>query len=185
MAIGRAMQAIQSMGRALPCSVVAINGSLVTVNFEVLTIGTLPQVTIPKAESPWYRMPTQVGDVGVTQPADTSLANIDGQGGPIPTLGTNYGNLSTLVWVPVSKVGLTPNPNPNQAWVYGPEGARLSDEAQTASVVASANLVTVTVGGKTWTFGPSGLTMSSGVIVETHIHGGVQTGAGVTGEPQA
>jgi hypothetical protein len=44
----RILDYIHMQGRALPCSVVAAQGSIVTVNFEIQTSHyTLPQVTMP------------------------------------------------------------------------------------------------------------------------------------------
>ena len=74
LAINRAQEEIKRQGRALSCRVVAVIGAVVTVAFEVdASPWTIPQITIPKAESPWVRMPTQVGDFGYTQPADAYL----------------------------------------------------------------------------------------------------------------
>src|SRR6185437_12230915 len=69
--------------------------------FEVTSSITLPNITIPKAESNWIRMPTQVGDKGWTVPADAYLGAISGLGGGTPTLSRPH-NLAALVFVPVS-----------------------------------------------------------------------------------
>ncbi len=201
LATSNAEQAIAQTGRALPCKVLAVNGSLVQVSFEVQGPFTLPPLWLPKAESQWARMPTQVGDVGITVPADTFLGGISGQGSGVADMTREYGNMSTLVFVPVAATGFSSSPNANQAWLNGPAGARISDAAQTATVEASANEVqlivgsaslaltasglTITIGGLTWTFTASGLTMSSGIVAETHVHGGVTTGSADTGTPLA
>lgn len=142
-AIQRAQQAIQGTGRALPCSVVAVNGSIVTVKFEVdSTPWTLPQITIPKAESRWVRMPTQVGDTGLTIPGDVSLAGVTGMGGGIAKM-ARRGNLSTLVFLPLSNKNLPPV-NQNAACIAGPEGVILQDEAGTAVVKVGGGATNVT-----------------------------------------
>jgi hypothetical protein len=41
----------------------------------------------------------------------------------------------------------------------------------------------VQLGSKTWTFTSAGFTMSTGVVAETHLHPGVQTGPDDTGPP--
>jgi hypothetical protein len=186
-AANQARMAIARTGRALPCIVTAVFGSLVTVSFEVQGTNpySLPVLTIPKAESQWMRAPTQIGDTGITVPADTSIGGINGAGAGIAQVGVQYGNLSALVFLPVASSAFPASPNANQAWLNGPAGAVLSDEAQTASVTVSANLVTIVAGGKTFTFSSAGFTMSSGVVAESHIHGGVATGSGVTGTPEA
>jgi hypothetical protein len=185
LAHSRAVAAIQSTGRALPCQVTAVDGSIVTVTFEVVGPWTLPDLTLPKAESQWLRTPTQVGDFGMTMPADTFLGGISGLGTGVADLGVEYGNLSTLVFMPVAATSFRPAPDPDQAWVNGPAGAVLSDTAQTASVTVSDSLVTIVAGGQTWTFSAAGLTMSTGVVAETHLHGGVTTGGAETLEPIA
>lgn len=184
----QALQAISQLGQALPCSVTAVNGSLVTVKFEVQSVPfTLPPLTLPKAESQWLRSPTQIGDVGLTVPADTFLGGVSGQGTGVANPSVNYGNLGTLVWVPIAATTFPSTPDANKAWVNGPHGARLGDSASDVYVDCDATSGTVTIkaSGKTWTFGPAGFTMSSSIVAETHIHGGVQTGGGVTTGPEA
>ena len=148
----RAGEAIQNTGMALPCSVTAVNvdgfGSLVTVSFEAnvpytkpdgsKAYYTLPPLTLPKAESQWLRAPTQIGDVGLTIPADTFLGGISGLGSGVADLGVNYGNLTTLVFLPVAAKSFGASPNLNQAWVNGPDGAIVSDKAQAVLVIVDA-----------------------------------------------
>lgn len=145
-AINRTQQAIENLGRALPCRVVKVSGSIVTVAFEVNSAPyTLPNITIPKAESPWIRMPTQVGDKGVTMPADAYLGGVSGLGGGVATL-TRPGNLSALVFVPISNAGSGPV-DPNAAQVQGPNGAIMQTTSGTTSkVVTNTSGTTVTFG---------------------------------------
>ncbi|HGL4258430.1 TPA: hypothetical protein ACKE3D_002110 [Burkholderia dolosa] len=207
LAINRAQAAIQKLGRALPCHVVAVDGAIVTVAFEVNAAPqSLPNITIPKAESPWIRMPTQVGDKGVTMPADAYLGGVSGLGGGVATL-TQRANLTALVFVPVSNASSGPI-DPNAAQVQGPNGAIVRTTTGTTSSVVTnqtgttitfgavsltvnASGVTVAVGGETFTFGPTGanstlpITTPDVVVpngsVNSHFHGGVQTGTGNTG----
>lgn len=199
-AIARATALIENTGRALPCRVEAVNGSIVTVSFQVNSDPiVLPQISIPKAESPWIRMPTQVGDLGVTMPADAYLGGVSGLGGGIPTL-DNPGNLSALVFVPVSNANSAPS-NPNAAIVQGPDGAIIQTTSGTASsvitntagttitfgsttITINGSEITMTAGGKTVTLNSTGFTID-GILFDTHIHGGVTTGSGVTLGPQA
>jgi hypothetical protein len=190
-----ALEAIERLGRALPCQVIAVEGSIVTVQFEVLVpyttptgtteYYTLPPLTLPKAESQWLRAPTQVGDFGMTVAAHTFLGGISGLASGVANLGTDYGNLATLVFVPVASTLFPVWANPLQAWVNGPAGAVLSDTLQTASVTVSADLVTIRAGSNVWTFSSAGFTMSTGVVAETHLHSGVTTGGGDSGPPIA
>src|ERR1700744_122030 len=205
-AIGRAQQAIENTGNALPCRVVAVNGSIVTVSFEVQSQWTLPNITIPKAESAWIRMPTQVGDLGVTMPSDVYLGGGSGLGGGVADF-RQRGNLSTLVFVPVSNSG-SPPIDQNAAQIQGPNGAIVrTTEGTTSSIatdqngttitfgsvslVVNASGVTITVGGETFSVGSTGATSSLNMIVpdvivpngsvNNHVHGGVTGGSDDTG----
>lgn len=155
LAITKAAEAIKNTGRALPCSVIAVMNGLVSVKFEVQQILdtstdpptqlTLPPVIIPKAESQWLRAPTQVGDLGMVMPADTSLGGVSGPGS-VADLSNDYGNLTSLVFVPVTNTSWVEAPDPNKAWVNGPNGAIVSDTAMKRIIdVDSDPAITMTV----------------------------------------
>lgn len=190
LAINRAQQAILNLGRALPCRVVKVTGAIVTVAFEVNAAPfNLPQITIPKAESSWIRMPTQVGDFGMTMPADAYLGGVSGLGGGVATL-TRPGNLSALVFVPVSNKN-SPPIDQNAAQVQGPNGAIIRTTSGTpSSVVTNISGTTVTFGTNTvvvnasstaLTFGTTSLVLNASGIAMTF---GAQTivfnGAGLS-----
>jgi hypothetical protein len=167
-AIGRAEQAIRSTGRALPCRVVAVQGALVTVAFEVdASPWTLPQLTLPKAEASWMRVPTQVGDLGITMACDTYLGGISGISSGVATL-TRRGNLSSLVFVPVSNKNAPPI-DQNAVQLSGPNGAIIQTEDGTAKIVVNESGITLTFGGKTVTLNSAGLTID-GILFDTHTH---------------
>lgn len=146
LAINRAQQAILNTGRAFPCRVVAVSGAIVTVAFEVNAAPfNLPNITIPKAESNWVRMPTQIGDFGMTMPSDVYLGGVSGLGGGVATL-TRPGNLSALVFVPVSNKS-SPPIDQNAAQVQGPNGAIIkTTTGMPSSVVTNTSGTTVTFG---------------------------------------
>jgi hypothetical protein len=167
-AIRRAQEIVLSTGRALPCSVVSVDGSIVTVKFEVdATPWPLPQVTIPKAESRWIRTPIQPGDFGIAQPADAYLGGISGLGGGTATL-RQRGNLSTLVYVPIANVNFS-SVNTNAAYVSGPEGAVIQTADGTSSLVVNENGITASFGGHTLIINSSGITLD-GKLWDTHSH---------------
>ena len=161
--------AIQQLGQAIPCEVVAVNGGIVTVKFEANTPLTLPQIMIPVLGSQWLRQPIQVGDQGMTVPCDFYLGGISGLGGGVATL-TRPHNLTALAFAHVGQTGWPASPNPNAAWINGPDGVVLSDTAKTTFVTLTPGQVQIQAGGKTWTFNASGLTMSDGIVVESHVH---------------
>lgn len=200
-AINRVTDAIQVIGKALPCQVKAVNGAIVTVAFQVNSAPwPLPQITIPKAESNWIRMPTQVGDFGYTAPADVYLGGISGIGGGVADL-AQPANLSSLVFVPVSNANSGPI-DQNAAQIQGPNGAIVrttqgttseivTDQSGTTitfgttSLTLTASGVVITVGGSTFTFDASNLTVPDVIVpngsVNNHVHGGVQSGGSDTG----
>lgn len=168
LAVNRARNEIQNTGRCLPCSVVAVNGSLVTVKFEVNSRPwTLPQITIPKAESQWIRMPIQVGDAGITIPADVLIGNISGLSGGVPTM-AKPGNLSALVFLPVASKNFS-SVNASAAYIAGPQGAVIQTQDGTSSIVVNESGITMTFGGKVVTLNSSGFTID-GVLFDTHFH---------------
>ena len=181
-AIQRASQIIQGLGRALPCRVVNVSGAIVTVAFEIQpSPWPLPEITIPKAESPWIRMPTQVGDYGVTMPADVYLGGISGLGGGTADIATPA-NLSALVFVPVSNSG-SPPVDQNAAQIQGPNGAIIqTTTGTTSSIVVNSSGITLTYGGKVVTLNASGFTID-GILFDTHVHGGVSPGGSNTTGP--
>jgi len=180
-AITRAQQVIKKTGRALPCSVVSVNGSIVTVKFEV-DAGkfTLPQIKIPIAQSKWMRMPIQPGDKGMTVPADASIAGISGLGTGVATL-TSQGNLSSLQFIPCGSSDY-PSVNQNAAYISGPEGAVIETEDGTSKIEVSTSGITLTFGGKVVTLNSTGF-MIDGILFETHMHSLVQTGSSDSGPP--
>jgi hypothetical protein len=180
-AIARAEEAIQRIGKALPCRVTAVDGTHVTVAFEVNAAPfTMPTITIPKAESPWFRSPTQVGDFGLTIPSHAYLNSVNGQGGASPNL-ARPGNLSALVWVPVGSTAYGPINN-NAIFIQGPEGVVMQTQDGSASVNIGLTGITLTFGGKVVTLNGSGLTID-GILFDTHEHTGVTIGADKTGGP--
>ena len=197
-AITRAEQAIKMQGKALPCRVVAVNGAIVTVSFQVNSAPyVLPRITIPKAESNWFRYPTQVGDLGITIPADVYIGIVSGLGATIPDINVRPANLSALVFLPVSNSNSAPQ-DQNAAIAQGPNGFIGQVVGGTSSVVANSTGVTLTFGSGTIVINSAGITMtssgqtlalnSSGVMINglsfgTHYHTGVTAGTANTGGP--
>lgn len=177
-----AADAIQLLGRALPCSVVSVSGQIVTVSFEVNAAPfTLPNITIPITTSAYDWLPIQVGDKGFTVAADVYLGGVSGLGGGVADL-TQRGNLSTLIFVPISNSAWSaPGGDDNMRIVQGPDGVRIQDT--TGGVVAIFSKTTgisLSFSGHSLTITSSGVTIDGKAFL-THEHSGVTTGSGDTG----
>lgn len=112
----------QIQGKSLPCSVTEVNGSIVTVKFEVQNSPfTLPSVPVPIIGCEYARPPTQVGDKGFVISADAYLGGMSGLGGGVANL-VQQGNLATLVFVPIGNKNWAPSPDGAAYVIYGRNG---------------------------------------------------------------
>lgn len=118
----KAISAIQTLGKSLPCHVVAVSGSIVTVKFDLQTGFTLPDVTCPMFGPEYIRYPTQVGDKGVAMSADAYIGGVSGLGGGVASLALRA-NLSALIFLPIANKDWSPTDNANAIVLYGPDGA--------------------------------------------------------------
>ena len=120
--------ALQKVGKDLPCHVTAVNSNgSVTVAFDLTdpTL-TLPTVTLAVAQSRYFRNPIQVGDLGVTRAADSYIGGVTGLGGGTAQFGQRA-NLATLVFSPVGNANWPAMNDPNKAQMGGPNGAYIAD----------------------------------------------------------
>ncbi len=175
LAIRRALEQIQSTGRSLPCKVQAVNGQIVTVTFDVQSdVWALPPVTIPIASSVYDWIPVQVGDPGITMPCDVSIAPISGLGGSQAVLGETVGNLSSLMFVPVSNISLTPpGGDPNKRVMQGPTGFISQITGGATSVAGDSSSLTFAVGSITEVMSSSGVTFTVGSTTEVITTSGI------------
>jgi hypothetical protein len=135
----RVSEAIQQLGKALPCSVTAVTGSIVTVSFDLTNIPfTLPNVECTLAGPEYIRLPVQAGCKGVVFPADAYIGGVTGLGGGTADLSL-VGNLSALVFFPVGNKGWTPTDDPNSLVMYGPSGAIIRDLNKKTSMTLTIN----------------------------------------------
>lgn len=192
-------------GKNLPCHVVAVNGAIVTVQFDVMAEGVnLPQVTIPCAGFEYIRYPIQKGDRGVAVAGVVSLKGVSGLGVGIPDLSLAP-SLTALFFVPLSHVDWS-KVDPDMLTLYGPGGVVVRTQDGSTLVTVKPGEVTVkadtirlegniilagpvsqeaTEGGSSAAslIGPldvkEGATVK-GIQVETHTHpvNGVETGGG-------
>lgn len=181
--------AVQVLGKALPCTVAALvgnTGAIVTINFDLTTTPfTLPQVTVPVLGFEYIRYPIQVGCKGVALPCDVIIGNVSGLGASRTNL-RSPANLSSLVFVPVGNSAWSATDDANSLVLYGPHGVIIRDANNTASVKVSANQVQMKVGGNTVTVSSSGIDIEgtltiNGKLYANHEHSGVQTGSSFSG----
>lgn len=185
--------ATQLIGKRLPCSVVEVDGAIVTVKFEVTTDFTLPQVKVPIANSLYAREPTQVGDLGWVQTADARIGGVSGLGIGTADL-SPPANLGALVFEPIGNAGWEPSPNPDAYLLQGPDGVIIRDIGNNCSIVVDQETIVVT--GKTQIklqVGSGSITITDGAIdfegtltingkaYMDHEHGGVTVGSGFSG----
>jgi hypothetical protein len=176
------LSAIQKLGKNLPCSVIAVSGSIVTVKFEVQSGFTLPSVTMPMFGPEYIRYPTQIGDLGVTVAADTYLGGISALGGGVADLSLRA-NLSMLLFLPVASKNWSPTDNPNAVVIYGPDGAVIRDTGNACSIVLTPSGIAikgnVTVTGDV----TAGFGTGDSVTLQDHKHTNTQPGGGQSGPP--
>jgi hypothetical protein len=192
--------AIQVLGKALPATVTAVNGAIVTVNFDVDAAPfTLPQVEMPVETSIYNRPPIQVGDKGWVKSADVFLGANTGLGSGTPKL-VSPANLAALVWAPLGNATWAASPDANAYLLQGPNGFILRNLDNTYSIVGNSDGITITDAhsntiamtsdgisltshGNVLVVGSAGLTINGVDIGDTHKHSGVTTGSGDTGPP--
>ena len=137
-----------SNGLQLPCRVVAVDGAIVTVNFEIDNNGeyTFPQVKMPIAQSIYVRLPVQVGDLGICVSADVRIGGITGLGtkGALAPLVKPF-NLSALIFVPVGATDWEAV-DPNAVNINAPNGAVIRDTGNNCVITLTPTGVTLVIG---------------------------------------
>ena len=129
---GKIDDAFSMIGKTLPCHVVAVAGGIVTVQFDIVSGYTLPQIVVPVGGSEYYRIPIQVGCLGVVVAISARIGNVSGLGPQNPADLNQGANLTSLVFMPIGNVNWWAKPG-NQAVVYGPNGVLLSNQIPNGS----------------------------------------------------
>ena len=129
-------------GKSLPCSVVSVQGAMITVKFELKTdtTYTLPQVTVPLAGAEYIRYPIKEGDKGFVTSASASLSAMSGQGDNASSL-VLQGNLSALVFIPFGNVDWS-QVDINAVTVYAPNGVVLRDTDSNSAITLTPENIT-------------------------------------------
>ena len=157
--------AVQSQGRAWPCYVTKVEGSIVTVKFDILTEDALPEVTIPVFGPEYIRYPIQLGDKGFVVPADVSLRNMSGLGlADTPPDFSNPGNLTALVFLPMGNKNWSAVDG-NALVMYGPNGCVIRDTGSGCVITLTPSGVTTVVGSTTIEVVGSKVTMTTPEVI--------------------
>lgn len=148
------------LGQILPCRVTAVNGAIVTVNFEIEAGNqTFAPVTCPIAESTYVRLPVQVGDFGICISADVRLGGISGLGlGKAPLASPS--NLGGLVFVPIGNKNWSAV-DPDAVNINAPNGAVIRDTGNNTTITLTPSTITIVRGSSNITINDSGITIDN------------------------
>ena len=185
LAVKRAFDAIQALGKALPCTIVGTAGQIVTVKIEANAPPfTLSEVTVPIATTINDWIPVKAGDAGVLVPAAAYLGGISGIGGGTANLAAIPANLEALVFLPVSNAAwAAPGGDPAVRVVQGPDGVLLQDYAETATIKITSGAIIMSAGGHNVTISAAGVIIDGRVFL-FHMHTLVMSGSDDSGPVQ-
>ncbi len=139
----------QLTGQEWPCTVIDVQGAIVTVVFEVESDFTLPRVTCAIAESRYVRLPVQEGDKGFVTSASTRLGGVTGLGAGLAPLSLP-GNLGALVFVPLGNKAWT-TIDPDAVVIQAPNGAKILTDDGASEIIVDTDQVKVIQGATTVT----------------------------------
>ena len=166
----RAAVALNAAGLMLPCKVVSVASGqgIVTVQFQVQTTLTLPNVTVPVWGSKYIRLPLQPGDTGFCTRADARLGGVSGLG-LAPSLATPS-NLGALCFVPCG----------NNSWsaVDGTAVTLFSADGTSQMTVGNGG-ITLAQGGSTISLTASSITLQNGTVSATINAAGIHLTPGI------
>ncbi len=144
LAMRRANDAIQILGKTLPARVVSVQGQIATVAFELDTAPfTLPNVQVPISTSKYDWIPYQKDDKGLLVPSDVYLGGISGLGGGTADY-PQRGNLSTLQFHPTSNKEWSDSDS-NFRITQGPDGVIIRDTEKKCTIKITKTDITITV----------------------------------------
>lgn len=127
-------RAVHMDGRSMPATVVSVSGSIVTVNFELDSDFTIPQIQVPVFGAEYIRQPIQKGCKGVVIASDYYLGAMSGLGPGRAKL-PKRGNLSNLVFFPIGNSGWQ-SADQDTLTMYGVSGVKILDKLGGSSYVS-------------------------------------------------
>lgn len=161
---------VHRQGQKLPCSVVSVDGSIITVKFEINQPPfTLPQATIPLFGPEYIRYPIQVGDKGFAIAADAQIGHMTGlSNGGTPGL-ERQPNLSALTFMPIGNKNWEAPEDPDAVIIYGKNGVILRDKDKKVTFTLTPSGVEIDLHGN------GNVTIKNG---DLHVTGAVIAGYG-------
>jgi hypothetical protein len=137
--------ALQLMGKALPCHVISAAGPLITVAFDLApSVWTLPQITVPLFGPEYVRYPIQPKDKGYVIPVECPVGFSSGQASSPPDL-SQPGNLEALYFQPIGNAKWQ-EVDGQSVVIYGPNGVTIRDTNSGAVIVLHPDEITITIG---------------------------------------
>ena len=116
--------------KGLPCRVTKVEKDIITIAFEGSNgIWNMPTRKISQAISPYGRDPTQVGDKGYASPSDYHIGQIN-KLGDVPSNWKQRGNLTPLVFHPISKAKSEARDYDQLTHAGGPTGVKILQTAK-------------------------------------------------------
>ena len=176
---------LQGQGQGLPCTITAVNGAIVTVNFDI-TNGKLtpPPVTCTTVGSQYLRLPLQVGDKGVCVSSNARLGGNTGLGLGLAPL-VNPTNLGGLVFLPIGNINWT-TVDTKAVVLIAPNGGVIQTTDGTSTVIISEDQISLNYNGASIVISGGNVTITGTLIINgtpylSHVHSGVSTGGSDTG----
>ncbi|GBQ07514.1 hypothetical protein [Saccharibacter floricola] len=168
--------------KALPASILSMNGRIATVQVEVDCNPALPPLTVPIAESEYVRTPLQPGCKGVLLGADLSLGAMSGLSTRRPTLTETSDNIGNAVFLPLTNAQWE-KLDAEMLHLYGVRGVQLTNTLNgNASVTLTDNTITLSTGGASITLEGGTVTITGNLVIngtpyKAHTHSNGNNGA--------
>ncbi len=158
-------------GWQLPCRVTKVEGSIVTINFEVAQNEgfNFPEVQCAIAQSTYVRLPVQVGDLGICLSANARLGGINGLGNGLAPLATPL-NLEGLIYVPIGNLNWSAV-DPDAVNINAPNGVVIRDTNNACTITLVPSGVTVVRGATQMVINDAGVTITGNLLVHGSITG--------------
>lgn len=149
----------QIQGQEWPCHVVAVDGAIVTIAFDVGGDFTLPQVTCPIAESRYVRLPVQAGDTGYVTAASARLGGVTDLGAGVAPM-VLPSNLGGLVFVPLGRKSWD-TIDANAVVIQAPNGSKILTDDGASEIIVDTSQVKVVQGETTVTVSGGNVTIEA------------------------